>query len=67
LISRAKPPISAPAQKAFPAPVIIIARTSGSRSASLNASTISRPIVELNAFILSGRFSVTTAASPLVS
>ena len=51
-----------PAEKARPAPVMMMARTSGSATASSNAADISCWTVGLMAFITCGRFSVINPA-----
>ncbi len=53
--------MSAPAQKPRPAPVSTITRTAASSAAMRMASRTSRSIVDVQAFSLSGRLSVTTA------
>ena len=53
--------MSAPAQKPRPAPVSTITRTASSRVASSIACRTSRPMTEVQALSLSGRFRVTVA------
>ena len=50
-----------PAEKARPAPVMTMARTSGSATASSSAADISCWTVGLMAFMTCGRFSVINA------
>ena len=61
--SKVSPPLprSAPAQKARPRPVTMTARTSSSPSTRSKASTSSRIMVVVNAFIRSGRSRVIVA------
>ncbi len=58
---------SAPAKKARPAPVKMIARTWSSWSARAIASSSSRCMIVLNAFSLSGRLSVMVKTEWLIS
>jgi hypothetical protein len=61
------PDKSAPAQYARPEPVTITARTPSSASARSNAAIISRIIVPVKAFNLSGRCNVMVATRSLTS
>ena len=61
------PDRSAPAQYARPDPVTITARTPSSASTRSNAVIISRIIVPVNAFSLSGRCNVIVATRSLTS
>ncbi len=62
-----KPPMSAPAQKPRPAPVMTITRTSSSAAASLMAPRTLFSIVAVQAFNLSGRLSVMVATRSATS
>ena len=59
--------MSAPAQKPLPAPVSTTAPMLGSASAASMASTSSALIVGVQAFIFSGRSSVSSTTSPRCS
>jgi hypothetical protein len=61
------PPRSAPAQKARPAPVTMMARTESSSSRRLKARMSSAPICGVKAFSRWGRFSVSSATLAFTS